>query len=464
MTGADKLEFPFSNRHLRWPIWLAVIGIVAATVLVFNAAYFNPIIYLLTFFTFVIFSIAIRRRPTSVTSQILYFQIFLLTALYPIKGMRIVWQLEAGAYNVLPAHLYFGLQSEQFSVAYVTSCITIIFLALFLISLPLGRPKKMDVFTKLNSNRLIGITVAFFVGSLVLRLFSIGGLAGSVVYVLNHRGTHFAFALLIYILVRQNRSQVARHVFYGWLALGVVQFLLFASKSYIFLPVISLLIIYLFCNVLIIRGSLAVLVSAVAVMGYPVLNLYRSILRETSLELMEVSSAFALYNANRGGNTLWEMIPIYFDQVVNRFVGIEWYLTVIQAHSRYYLSDAGSPMDNIFSISDTMRALMGRDGEMIGIAPSFLGGVFLVVRDPYLTPVLALAFCFIFVLLYKTFALVFPRVGDAVTAPLALIIFSVVTDGLVTSLYWDVPALIIVCVLFSTCAPRTRSLHWTKYA
>lgn len=443
-------------RRLRWPVWLAAIGTGAASVLLVSTTYFSAFEYLFTVITMAIVALALRRRPVGATSQILYFQVLLLTVLYPVKGMKIAWDLETNAYDLLPSPLRNGVEPSEFSLAYVTSSVTITLVAICLILLPRHTYSRMGHGTRFDTNALTVVTVAFFIVSMMLRLASIEGLPGSVVYVLNHRGAHFAFALLVYVLVSQGRFRIAQNVFFGWLALGVVQFLLFTSKSYIFLPVVGLFALFLFSGVLLIRGWVAMLGCAIVIAGYPILNLYRSILLGTYSEFGSMVSAVALYKERLDGIAVWEMVPIYANDVIDRFVGIEWYLKIIEAYGGHYLPDAGGPIENMSLINETMRSIMGLRGEAIGIAPSLLGSAFLILRDPYLTPILAAGFCLLFVVLHRGLVLAFPRVRDAIALPLSLIIFSIVTDGLVTSLYWDIPALILTCALFSTFASPAR--------
>jgi hypothetical protein len=224
------------------------------------------------------------------------------------------------------------------------------------------------------------------------------------------------------------------------------------------LPLVAVLFVYIVSDKLIVRRTLAVGLSILLILIYPMFNLYRSVVLNASGDGQEIGSVFELYLATYGGSTSLDLVFTYFNQMLDRFVGIEGYMIVAEANSVRDLPASEGLFANMLNMNNTMRMITGLEDVQIGIAPSFLGGAFLMARDPYMTVVLAAAFCLLFVFLYRVLSLAFPRVGIAVSAPLGLVIFSILTDGLLTSLYWDLPALFMVCMFASTFARRASPL------
>lgn len=457
-------------QRFGWPKWFVAFGICTATALVTTSSYFSIVTYLVTLVMFLPIFLALRHRPIGATKQVIYFQIFMLTLLYPLKGMYIAWSLDVGAYENLPSNLDSDVSVEVFSAAYITSAMVISALsALFFVvsDNALGNhdrlfQKREDLYP--NVGKIIVAVLGFFVASFVLRLTPISGLVGSIIYVLNHRSAHFLFALLVFFLCSQKNVRLAQWSILVWLALGCVQFLAFASKFYIFAPIITLLILYILTGVTVFSRFVIILFLTLAVAGYPMFNLYRAVTFGGVSDISELSFSISLLSELRSDQPLWEVLPIYFSQMIGRFIGIEWYMTVIEAFELEYFTNSSGLLGNMMSIQETMLNIVGRTGQALGVAPSFFGACLLISRDIILTPAVGLSFCLMLVVLLKGFAFIFRRVRDFLIAPFALIVFSILGDGLVTSLYWDVPALMVSCAFFSTLLGRQHAMAHSKYA
>lgn len=444
---------------MQWPFWAALAISGVAVTLVLNSAIFGVVNFAVTLVTVVIVALALRKRPISTVQKILYLQLILLTGLYLLKGLNIAWLSSHDEFKFLSQQFNNrrSLTATDFGTAYQISCFICILLAGFL---SLAPTKHNSQSKRLNFNPLIlilAILLIFFV-SLFVRLSPIGGLPGAVGYVLNHRGTGFAFALLVYMLAIQGNMKLAQRTFMLWLLVAAVMFAIFGSKSYIFLPVVSVFCFYLFAGKLLFPKFLLLFGGFALILMYPIFNIYRSLILGNNEYITDLTDVLLSYRLAGIDGNLFETSALYFNLALDRFVGIEWFLEILNAESSRYLPDSEGIFRNISATNDTMRSIMGLEGVEIGIAPSLIGAAYLAVRDPILTVLLAILFCLLLLLVHSGLVLIFPRLRAVLIAPFCLIIFSIATDGLITSLYWDLPALMLVCSLFNLLVKRDKSI------
>jgi hypothetical protein len=451
------------RQRFVWPLQVAIVIVVLAGGLTLSSPYFSIVDFLVTIVTVAVVAFVLRRPPTSLVQKLLYFQLVFLMGLYVAKGLNIAWALTRGAFEVLPAPLRLGPTAEEFSTVFQMSCAVCILLA-GLLALAPARPRENTraQLPAFNPMVLIFATLGLFAVSLLLRLAPIGGLPGSLIYVISHRSTPFAFALLVYMLLERGETRLARRMFGLWLSSGIIMFGLFGSKSYIFLPVVFLISVYFLSGTMILHKKIVILLGMTLISIYPFLNFYRSLHAESGVGYMDVLDFWSMYSRTQSGADLAELLPIYVNQILGRLVGIEWFLVIIHSETLGSLPESQGIFANTLAINDVMRVLAGREGQNIGIAPSFIGATYLIARDPLLAPILALVFCASFVWIYRGLQVAFVSLKTVVVAPLLLISFSVITDGLVTSLYWDLPALCVVCFLFSALVKRTRRDGWPR--
>jgi uncharacterized protein YhhL (DUF1145 family) len=371
----------------------------------------------------------------------------LLIFLYPIKAIILVWADSLGLHDFGPLNLQTGYAQKFFGPAFTTSCLAILLLALVLW---LPEPTLRRQFTprdvnRFKSVRFLVIVSILFVGTTVARIYQpFHGLLASLVYVINHRVIHFGMALVVFASAIQGRLRLARYSFLVWLIFGVIQFALFASKSYIFFPVVDLLFIVFFqrCR-LIPRGATVALVGLLTFI-YPAFNQYRSALASGT----SVQSALAVWASSTGAHSdqSWSFLSAfnYFGDALNRLVGIEWFMRILEA-PQVPGEGQSSLIGTISGTADMMRSIAQLDGANIGIAPSLCGQAFLMSHSLWLVPVLVAAICLGFALLCFLLNVAFPPISNFTIAPLAILVFGIVTDGALVSLYWDIPALLFAC-------------------
>ncbi len=431
--------------------------LVLAGLLTLSSPYFGLVNFFVTLVTVALVALVLQRPPISAVQKLLYLQLVFLMVLYLVKGLYIAWLLTRGALEALPRQLQHGLTAAEFSTAFQMSCAVCLLLAGLLALTPARHRETMRAqLPAFNPMVLIFATLGLVAVSLLLRLAPIGGLPGALNYIINHRGTPFAFALLIYMLLERGETRLAQRMFGLWVGSGIIMFGLFGSKSYIFLPVIFMISVYFLSGKLILHKAIGIFLGMTLISIYPFLNFYRWLQADSGTNVLEVFDYWSIYRQTQSGAGLAELFPIYVNQILGRFVGIEWLLVIINADMLGFLPEGQGFFANMQAINDTMRTITGLEGLNIGIAPSFIGATYLIARDPFLAPVLALVFCASFPWIYRGLRAAFAPLKAVVVAPLLLILFSIITDGLVTSLYWDLPALFVMCFLFSALVKRPQ--------
>lgn len=435
-----------------WVLGSAFLILLLSGMLVLSSPHFGLLNFAVTLLLVIATTLVLYNRPVGTSQRILYFQLIILLILYPVKGLNIFWQLQSGSLENLPFPIRDRLLILDLSNAFQMSCLVCILLAILLHF----TPKRHKIEKRLrqlefHAGALIFLTLSIFCISLLIRLSQVSGLPGAVGYIINHRGTPFAFALLIYLLIENGRQKLATRMFVLWLALGFLMFILFGSKSYIFLPVIFMFAIYLFSGRLILPKYVALLLAISLITLYPMFNFYRSwqLSGAGEANIIELYRLASLNYIVSGGTSWGESFILYLNEALNRFVGIEWFLVILDAKSSNLLPTGTGPIQNLLAVNDTMRYIVGMGDTKIGIAPSFLGSAYLITGGLISSMFLIIILCVAFIWLDQIFCRMFPNLRSVIVAPLCLIIFSIITDGVILSLYWDLPAFALICFAFS---------------
>ncbi len=453
-TAAEKTIGPARSK----PVWLLVVSAVvvcASIALLLNSRLFGVAEFATTLCVLVLSLCAFLKRIWHPTQALLVFVLLLLLVIHPLKGVYLAVMTDTGMQEFLPIPLRRGVSQEIFSEAYFGACVLVMLAAMLILAFPNAGRRNTIQWPRFQADHqsLLFLLLALFVVTTSIRVFvPQEGFLLSVNYVINHRVFPFGMSFLVFLLVLNNDVRMARWVFFLWLFAGVLLFLLYGSKSYLILPIVTMLMIPLLSKTrLFPRGLIAVLMLAVFVL-YPIMNIYRSLVIYKSLDASMVLAVYEhslAQSRELAGALEWLRLAIFaVGPLLDRLIGMESYLMILQGEQAGALPSSGDFLQNARDVGTIMRMdIMGIEVDNIGIAPSLMGFSYIVLRSFMGT--IILSFCFIAMLvgLYHLLATLVPKISGPSFAPLALVVFSLVTDGNVWALYWDLPALIIVCAM-----------------
>jgi hypothetical protein len=427
--------------------------ICACIVLLFNSSLFGVAEFATTMFVLILSLCAFSKRVWHPTQALLVFVLLLLLAIHPLKGVYLAVLTDTGMQEFLPTPLRRGISQEIFTEAYFGACVLVMLVAVLILSFPNNGKRNFIHWPEYHVDHkffLVLLLGLFVVTTSVRILIPQEGFLLSVNYVVNHRVFPFGMSFLVFLLVLNNDIRMARWVFFLWLFAGVLQFLLYGSKSYLILPVVTMLMIPLLSRARLFPRGLIVVVMIALFVLYPIMNIYRSLVIYKSLDASMVLTVYELslmQSRQLAGALEWLRLTIVaINPLLERLIGMESYLLVLQGEQAGALPSSGDFLQNARDVGTIMRMhIMGIEVENIGIAPSLMGFSYIVLRSFTGTLLLSLGFIVALVGLYHLLTTLLPKISGASFAPLALVVFSMVTDGNVWALYWDLPAVIIVC-------------------
>lgn len=443
---------------------VSAVVVCACTVLWLNSSLFGATEFATTMFVLILSLCAFVKRVWHPTQALLVFVLLLLLAIHPLKGIYLAVLTDTGMQEFLPVPLRRGISQEIFTEAYFGACILVMLIAMLILLFPNNGRRNFIQWPEYHADHqfLLVLLLGLFVVTTSVRIFvPQEGFLLSVNYVINHRVFPFGMSFLVFLLVLNNDIRMARWVFVLWLFAGVLQFLLYGSKSYLILPIVTMLIIPLLSRArLFPRGLIAVVMIAVFIL-YPIMNIYRSLVIYKSLDASMVLAVYELsltQSRQLAGGLEWlRLAVVAVNPLLERLIGMESYLLILQGEQAGALPSSQDFLQNARDVGTIMRMnIMGIEVENIGIAPSLMGFSYIVLRSFTGTLLLSLSFIVVLVGLYHLLTTMVPKISGASFAPLALVVFSMVTDGNVWALYWDLPALIIVCSMGFVLTPRKR--------
>jgi len=247
---------------------------------------------------------------------------------------------------------------------------------------------KVNLSNRLNNKRilfrsralvvLITIVILMFFLSTLFRIIFKESLFESISIVLNSYFVPLLFIFLIIASIRSANSFLAKGLALLFVFAGIIQFSQFASKMFVVLPVLWVLVIQSVTKFKLINTKLFLL-SPLAILIYPLFNIYREVLLSDS-----GGSIFEQVLQRLESNEL-NIVYLAFLSILHRFIGVDSFIVLKQARdTTYSVLDFFDVISMTQSVSNILTYdILGYEFTM-GVATSlfgelyFLGGGFFV--------------------------------------------------------------------------------------
>lgn len=440
---------------------LSVVSIISLLILSLTSHLLSFESFILSILASTAFWIGYQVTIRDVNKSLMAWCLILLYFGYNIKALYLLSAYCLELKMLLPQPIRNGFQPSDFSITFNTGCITIILVSLLFSTniISMGHKRNIDV-PQLQSTFLqkaIIFTCLFIVTTTIFRaVLPDGNFFSSVNYVANHRLVPFLLSLFFMYFIGIGDRQAARKTLLMWLIIGLIQFELFHSKSYIFLPIIILIFGAIAHRQRIVYFHEALFIIVCVFFIYPFLNVYRaanfSLINDASgfwdlvRDVNDAKAIATVTYAYSGIGSYFIWLIQALNPILGRFVGIEWFLAIVHTDTIGLLRPDAGFLYNISNIRQIMQVDVTHHGEGIGIAPSLLGYCYLVTRSFASAVVMAVGVILGIYVFYKYSVNLFTQLRIPLQGPFAILTFTILTDGNIFVLYWDFPMLVLIII------------------